>query len=42
MQTENNDHVYLVQAVMLRSSSGGGVKLIDILTDVNEIIKKKN
>ena len=40
MQSEINDDFNLPQAVRLRSHSVGDVKLIDILTDYNEITKK--
>ena len=40
MQSKINDDVNLPQAVTLRSHSIGGVKLIDILTDYNEVTKK--
>ena len=40
MQSEINDDFNLPQAVRLRSHSVCDVKLIDILTDYNEITKK--
>ena len=42
MQTESSNDVHLSQAVTPRSPSGGGIKSINILTNFNEITKKKS
>ena len=41
MHIEINDNVHLSQIVTQRSHSGGGIKLIKILTDFDEITHKK-
>ena len=40
MPTNINEDVHHTQAIMSRSYSGGGVKLIDISTNFDEIRKK--